>query len=91
LWEADGRPVACALERTFRTVGSRVTTVFTARDQRGRGYGSAITAALSQRVLDSGRWCVLFADAHNPHTNRIYQRLGYQFQAVYSDIHFADD
>lgn len=91
VWDAGGAPVACALERPFRQAGARISTVFTDRDQRGRGYGGALTAALSQRILDSGRWCVLFADADNALTNRLYQRLGYRFQAVYSDIHFVQD
>jgi uncharacterized protein len=91
LWEDAGQAAACAIERPYRTVGSRISSVFTARDRRGRGYGAAMTAALSQRILDKGRWCVLFADANNALTNRLYQRLGYRFQAVYSDIHFVQD
>jgi hypothetical protein len=91
VWDDGGKPVSCALERPFRTIGARITTVFTARGLRGRGYGGAITAALSRRILESGRWCVLFADAGNPATNRLYQSLGYQLQAVYSDIHFVQD
>lgn len=91
VWAVGGAPVACAIERPFRAVGSRITSVFTDRSQRGRGYGGALTAALSRRILDSGRWCVLFADVDNPLTNRLYQRLGYRFQATFSDIHFAGD
>jgi predicted GNAT family acetyltransferase len=89
VWEAEGLPAGCAIERPFRSAGARVTSVFTDRGLRGRGYAGALTAALSQKILESGRWCVLFADADNPLTNRLYQRLGYRLQAVYSDIHFV--
>jgi len=46
---------------------------------RGRGYGSALTAALTQQLLDGGRrFCFLFTDLANPTSNSIYQRIGYR-------------
>jgi predicted GNAT family acetyltransferase len=58
--------------------GIRINSVYTPREFRGRGYASACVAALSQRLLDSGRkFCFLNTDLANPISNRIYERIGY--------------
>jgi uncharacterized protein len=59
--------------------GIRVGPVYTPPDQRGRGYASALVAAVSRAQLDAGRQFVfLFTDLANPTSNRIYQAIGYQ-------------
>ncbi len=59
--------------------GMRVGPVYTPPAFRRHGYGSALTAALSQRLIDSGRrFCFLFTDLSNPTSNSIYQRIGYR-------------
>ena len=90
VWEVDGSPAATARLRAVGEIGARVSGVYTPEDKRGHGYASALTAALSTRVLASGRWCCLFADADNPLTNRIYQRIGYTKVATFADIMFCD-
>jgi GNAT superfamily N-acetyltransferase len=79
LWEQAGRPVAmAALSRSVAGV-VRVVLVYTPAEQRGRGYGGAVTAAVSQRALESGaREVVLYTDLANPTSNALYQRLGYR-------------
>jgi uncharacterized protein len=58
---------------------ARVNLVYTPPALRGRGYASACTAALSQRILHQGkRWCVLYTDLANPTTNHIYPSIGYR-------------
>jgi GNAT superfamily N-acetyltransferase len=91
VWETQGAAVATARLRPVGTIGARVSGVYTPDDQRGHGYASALTARLSQRVLSSGLWCCLFADADNPLTNRIYQRIGYTRLATFADILFVND
>ena len=71
-------------------MGARVSGVSTPGDKRGRGYASALTAALSQKVLAEGLWCCLFADADNALTNRIYRRIGYLKLATFADMLFAE-
>lgn len=90
VWQVGGNAVATARLRAVDTTGARVSGVYTPDEQRGHGYASALTARLSERVLASGRWCCLFADADNPLTNRIYQRIGYVKVATFADILFAD-
>jgi GNAT superfamily N-acetyltransferase len=79
IWEAAGRPVAMAgLTRKVAGV-VRVASVYTLPGHRQRGYGGAITTAVSQAALDSGAAeVVLFTDITNPTSNALYQRLGYQ-------------
>ena len=44
-----------------------------------RAPGLALTAALTQQLLDGGRrFCFLFTDLANPTSNSIYQRIGYR-------------
>lgn len=90
VWQTRGEAVATARLRAVGTVGARVSGVYTPDEQRGHGYASALTARLSERVLASGRWCCLFADADNALTNRLYQRIGYVRVATFADILFAD-
>jgi predicted GNAT family acetyltransferase len=53
--------------------------VYTPPALRGRGYASALVAAVSQAQLDAGRrFCFLFTDLANPTSNRIYQDIGYE-------------
>ena len=78
VWE-DGRPVSMAGFGGRTPNGIRVGPVYTPPDLRGHGYASALTAALTQRLLDSGRrFCFLYTDLANPTSNSIYQRIGYR-------------
>ena len=79
LWEHDGRPVSMAGVTGPTPHGIRVGPVYTPPAERGRGFGSALTAAASQAQLDDGRRFVfLFTDLDNPTSNKIYQAIGYE-------------
>ena len=79
LWEVAGEPVAMA-GRTRDVAGvGRVAPVYTPPAQRQRGYGAAVTTAVTQSALDAGAAAVvLFTDQANPTSNALYQRLGYR-------------
>ena len=71
--------------------GDRISWVYTPPALRGRGYASACVAALSQRLLDSGRrFCFLYTDLANPTANKLYQRIGYRQVIDASIYHFED-
>jgi predicted GNAT family acetyltransferase len=79
LWEDAGRPVSMAGFGGLTPHGARVGPVYTPPALRGHGYASAMTAYLSQYLLDSGRqFCCLFTDLKNPTSNHIYQTIGYE-------------
>jgi predicted GNAT family acetyltransferase len=57
----------------------KVAPVYTPPHQRGHGYGTAATAAVTRHAIETGTpEVLLFTDATNPVTNSIYQRLGYR-------------
>lgn len=79
LWEdATERPVAMAGRHGPAAGVSRIGPVYTLPEQRGRGYGAAVTAACTDDALSRGaHHAVLFADLANPTSNAIYQRIGF--------------
>jgi GNAT superfamily N-acetyltransferase len=79
LWcDAFGTPASLAARRAVITGSSRIGPVYTPPARRGRGYGSAVTAAATRSILDEGAVPVLFTDVANPTSNKIYQQLGYR-------------
>jgi hypothetical protein len=76
LWEVDGAPVAMAGLRQPAGGVVRVGPVYTPPPQRGRGYGSAVTAAVSAAARPHE--VVLFTDVANPTSNSIYTKIGYR-------------
>ncbi|XVV04860.1 GNAT family N-acetyltransferase [Actinosynnema sp. CA-248983] len=79
LWVDGDEPVSLASASTPLEGMSRVAPVYTPPERRGRGYGSAVTAAVSTWALEAGaRHVVLFTDLANPISNSIYQRIGYR-------------
>ncbi|WP_369143944.1 GNAT family N-acetyltransferase [Streptomyces sp. R44] len=80
LWEApDGRPVSmAAVSRTIEGQ-ARVHLVHTPPAERGRGYATGATEAVSRAALDAGvAQVLLFTDLANPTSNALYRRLGYR-------------
>jgi predicted GNAT family acetyltransferase len=78
LW-TDSAPVAMAGYTGLTSHGAQIGPVYTPPEHRGRGYGSAVTASLSQLLLEAGRSFVyLLADATNTTSNRMYRRIGYR-------------
>jgi len=79
LWWDGGQPVSMVGYGNPSLYGIRVGPVYTPPEYRGRGYGSACTAAASQWLLDHGRRFVfLYTDLGNPTSNHIYQNIGYE-------------
>jgi uncharacterized protein len=89
LWE-DGGP-RCMAARARRTRHTEtVNHVYTPPDERGRGYATALVAALSRRLLEDGcRQCVLYTDLANPTSNAIYARIGYRPIGDFSMVRFG--
>ena len=83
LWEDEGVPVSLAGWGGPTPNGIRIGPVYTPPELRGRGYATALTAELSERLLDGRlfeggrRFCFLYTDLANPTSNAIYERIGY--------------
>lgn len=79
IWaDGDGRPSSMAVAHPPVDGVSRIGPVYTPPAQRGRGFGSAVTAAASRGILDAGDIACLYTDLANPTSNKIYQQLGYR-------------
>lgn len=78
-WISGHRPVSMAgLVRRTRDAGA-VGGVYTPPEFRGRGFASAVTAAVADRIFGEGKSAVcLFADLRNPVSNRCYARIGFK-------------
>ncbi len=78
IWQ-DESPVAVAGKTRPTPHGCCVGPVYTPPEFRRRGYATALTAALSQRLLDEGfQFTALFTNLANPISNSIYQKIGYR-------------
>jgi len=89
-WEDGDRPVALAAVSSPIAGMARVGPVYTPPELRRRGYGSAVTHAVTHKALDDGAAEVLlFTDLDNPTSNSIYQSLGYRPVEDYASIRFG--
>ncbi len=78
LWE-DSEPVALAGRTRPTPHGYVIGPVYTPPEARRKGYATALTAALSQLLLDTGKqFTALFTNLANPTSNSIYQKIGYR-------------
>ena len=95
LWEDGGEPVSFAGWGGPTPNGIRIGPVYTPPELRGRGYATALSAELSQRLLDGRlfeggrRFCFLYTDLANPTSNAIYERIGYGRVAESAEIIFG--
>jgi GNAT superfamily N-acetyltransferase len=77
LWE-DGEPVSCAMHSAAVAGVTRIQQVYTPPAKRRHGYAGACVAQLSERLVDAGLQCVLYAELANPTSNSVYRSLGYR-------------
>ena len=88
LW-LDPGPVCMAGFTGPTPNGIRIGVVYTPPERRRHGYATALTAALSQHLLDTGRrYCYLFTDVANTTSNGIYQKIGYKPVCDYQQFDF---
>lgn len=90
LWVDDGKIVSSASAGLPANGMSRVGPVYTPPDRRGRGYGSAVTAAAARWARDAGAdHVLLFTDLANPVSNSIYQKIGFRPLFDTAEIEFT--
>jgi hypothetical protein len=92
VWMEDHRPLAMAAWSRPTPNGVSINMVYTPPEYRNHGHATACVAALSRRLLDSGRkFCCLFTDLDNPVSNGIYPRIGYRPLADFREYLFESD
>ena len=90
IWD-DAGPVAFAGWTDAPPDAGRIAPVYTPPLARGRGYATALVAALSQALLDDGRQRLfLITDLANPVSNSIYAKIGFQPQSDLFHFDFVD-
>lgn len=89
-WVVDGEPVSFASHAPLVESGgvtvARVGPVYTPAEHRRRGYGAAVTAAVTAELLEVADVVMLFTDAANPTSNGVYERLGYRVVGEVVDL-----
>ncbi len=86
IWDDRG-PVAFVGFNDAAPEFARIAPVYTPPECRGRGYATAMVAAVSRELLASGkRKLFLTTDAANPTSNAIYARIGYRSEN--DDYHY---
>jgi predicted GNAT family acetyltransferase len=77
VWE-DTRPVSMAAWTGKTPSGVRINFVYTPRELRGKGYGTACVKALTKQQLGQGNaFCWLYTDVSSAASPNIFKRIGY--------------
>jgi GNAT superfamily N-acetyltransferase len=90
-WKNPG-PVAMVACTGQTPNGIRVSNVYTPPEHRRNSYATALVAALSKHLLESGlEFCFLFTDADDPVANAVYPKIGYRVISEYLEYRFEKD
>ena len=89
VWERAGENVSMVGHSPMVAGTARVGPVYTPRQLRGQGFGTAAVTAVSQRLLEQGaERCMLYTDLANPVSNHIYAKIGYVRVAEEAEYRF---
>ncbi|MDI1462319.1 GNAT family N-acetyltransferase [Catellatospora sp. KI3] len=83
------RLVAVAGDRSAHDIGF-LAGIGVAADRQGRGYGAALTAAVTRLLLAEYGVCSLGVMADNTGAIRLYQRLGYTNAIARTSVRLTD-
>jgi predicted GNAT family acetyltransferase len=77
VWDDSG-PVSMAAWTGKTPSGVRINFVYTPRELRGKGYGTACVTALTRQQLEQGNaFCWLYTDLSTAASSNIFKRIGY--------------
>lgn len=91
LWiDLNGVPVSVAHTGKPTPNGISIRAVYTPPVYRKLGFGSAVVASLSKKMLESSyKFCCLYTDASNATSNKIYEAVGYKIIAESNHYNFC--
>lgn len=79
VWDDQGQPVSMAAWSGKTPNGVRIIFVYTPRELRGNGYGTACVAELTRQQLAQGSaFCWLYTDRSSAAAPHIFKRIGYR-------------
>lgn len=89
LWCVGEEPAAMAFFNRHTRRSVAISGVYTDAEKRGRGFATALVAAMCGQGLAGGReFVTLFTDAENPVSNAVYQRVGFYPVCDYHQYRF---
>ena len=87
--ENKGKILAQASLRNGLKKGECVGGVYTAKDERNKGYAYNLVYRISEEAFNNGaEYCVLFTDDTNPISNHVYEKIGYKRKMDCEDLRF---
>ena len=87
-WAVDELPVAMANIAHRSPRHGRINAVYTPPVLRKNGYASAIVAGLCSILEEEDREPMLYADAKNPGSNKVYKNIGFIESGPIAEIRF---
>ncbi len=90
LWKTGGEVVSMARIAHRTSQYARVATVVTDRAWRCQGYGGMMMKTLCDKLLGEGVTPILYADARNPASNAMYQKVGMEETGRVTTFHWVD-
>ncbi|WP_340024510.1 GNAT family N-acetyltransferase [Paenibacillus sp. FSL K6-1096] len=88
LWIDRDQPVSMVNLAHQSARYARINEVYTPHEFRKHGYASAAVAALCTELLSKGLTPMLYADAANPDSNKVYQSVGFRRTGSITDLRF---
>ncbi|ACX68316.1 GNAT family N-acetyltransferase [Paenibacillus sp. FSL H8-0457] len=89
VWMAGSHTVSMANIAHRSPRHGRINAVYTPKEERKKGYASALVADLGSILLQEGLVPMLYADQANPDSNRLYQHIGFTRCGTISDLKFV--
>lgn len=90
VWD-DSRPTSMAAWAGKTPSGVRIHFVYTPRELRGRGYGTACVSALTRQHLEQGSaFCWLYTELSSAAAPNIFKRIGYRPVSDVTEYYLRD-
>lgn len=87
--EKDNKIVCQANISRIMKYGKCVSSVYTPKEERGKGYAYNLIYRISRDLINIGdKYCVLYTDDSNPISNHVYEKIGYKRKSDWEDIDF---
>lgn len=89
LWKDGDQIVSMARIAHRSPRHARINDVYTPPAHRKKGYASALVASLSLTCKQNGLTPMLYADAKNPDSNKVYRSIGFVHAGRLEEFRFA--